>query len=174
MARLTDVAAKIEQRTTAKLARGSVVLELPLYEGQYAGRFGVLPDDVQAEFERVAQDPDVPREKALEVAGDLIASSCRVILGRSVAGGEYERLEHDDGRPVRFDEDFARALGLERGDGKPIEDMAGVVIACWTTAEGDVNTAALNTFAIRLVTWMTDTRAPLEGEVVEGPPGGRK
>lgn len=171
MAKLTEVAAAIEKRTTQKLARGSVVLELPLYDGQYAGRFGVLADEVQAEFERAAQDPDVSRERSLEVAGELIADSCRAILARSQAGGAFEPLEHDDGRAVRFDQDFAATLELERGDGKPVESMADVAVAVWTVETDDgkleVNTAALNAFAIRLVEWMANTRAPVEGEVVE-------
>lgn len=181
MAKLTDVAARIEQRTQAKLARSSVILELPLYEGQYAGRFGLLPEETQREFERLAeraQRDELPYEEAMDAAADMIGDACRQVLARSEPGGPYEPLEHDDGRPVRLDEDFARALTLERGDGKPIDSSGGVVIACWTV-EGpggdlEVNTAAVQGFAIRLLTFMQDTRRPVEGEIVGEAVGGRK
>jgi hypothetical protein len=184
MARLTDVAAKIETRTTAKLARSSVVLELPLYDGQYAGRFGLLPDETQREFERLAeraQADELEPAEAINAAADMIADSCRRILARSEPGGPYEPLEHDDGRPVKFDEDFAKLLGLRLPDEQPIGSMADVVRACWTVEDdaGDegtleVNTTALQGFAIRLLRFMQDTRAPVEGEVVGEAVGGRK
>lgn len=164
MANLREVAKEVERRASAKFVRGSVVLPLPVYEGQYAARFGVLGAERLAEFERLGESFTV--EQNTEACADVIAESCRRILGRSAAGGRYEELTHDDGRPVLFDVDFAEALGLPPPPGKDkLEGLSDVVMACWMSDDGEVITTALNSFAVRLVGWMTDTARAVEGEI---------
>lgn len=182
MANLKQTAAKIEQRTSAKLARGTVTLELPVYDGQYAARFGVL-DEASIEALTTLQvkmmnATEANVHEALEAAAQVIADASRRIVARSEKGGEYEPLEHDDGRPVLFDQEFAEALDLEAAPGYELDSMAGVVLACWVVedAENERALSALDlvAFAEKLGNWMQNTRAPVEGEVVEGPLGGPK
>lgn len=176
MANLRDVARAVEQRGARKLARGSVVLPLPIFEGQYAGRFGVLDGERLQEFEQFTTRESVPPDEANEVAADFIADALRQVLGCSEAGGTFDPLEHDDGRPVRFDQDFAEALELEPPAGVTLDSMAAVVLAVFSVeaeARVELNTAALQGFAIRLLEWMQDTsrhvQDELAGESVGGP-----
>lgn len=165
MANLREVAAAVEKRGKPKLARSTVVLPLPLYGGAYAVRYGLLDADRLADFEADTETAETPDEST-ELAALLVADACRHVMC------DGERLTHDDGRPVRFDEEFAEALGLAPPPGKDkIASMADVVLACWTTQDPDddaraVNVTALNQFAIRLLNWMQDTSARVEGELV--------
>lgn len=164
MANLREVAKDVERRSAAKFARGSIVLSLPIYEGQYAARFGVLPAERLVEFERLGESFTV--EQNTEACADLIGEACRQILGRRKAGGPYEELTHDDGRPVLFDVDFAEALDLPAPPGKDKhEGLSDVVLSCWMSDDGEVITPALNSFAVKLVGWMTDTARAVEGEI---------
>ena len=164
MASLREVAREVERRSARKFARGSVVLPLPLYESQYAARFGVLGAERLAEFERIGESFTV--EQNTEACADFIAEACRQILGRGTAGGKYEELTHDDGRPVLFDVDFAEALELPAPPGKDKhEGLSDVVLSCWMSDDGEVITTALNAFAVKLVGWMTDTARAVEGEI---------
>lgn len=165
MANLRDVARRVEQRSAHKFARGTVVLPLPLYEGQFAARFGVLGAERLAEFERLGESFTV--EQNTEACADVIAEACRQILGHGELGGKYEELTHDDGRPVLFDVDFAEALELPPPPGKDKhEGLSDVVLSCWLSDDtGEVITTALNSFAVRLVGWMTDTARAVEGEI---------
>lgn len=172
MASLKEAARMIEQRKAQKLARGRVVLELPIYEGEVAGRFGVLDDDALGEFEALVERGNVSRQEALDAGAQFIADACRGMLARTEPGGPYEPMTHDDGRPVLFDEEFAETFGLEHRGAAPTSST-DVVFAVFTTEDGDVNTAALNVFAIKLLGWMQNTAGPVEGEVVGGLLGGR-
>jgi hypothetical protein len=164
MANLREVAREVERRSVHKFARGTVVLPLPVYEGQYAARFGVLGAERLAEFERVGETYTI--EQNMEACADVIAEACRQILGRGKAGGKYEELTHDDGRPVLFDVDFAEALDLPAPPGKDKhEGLSDVVMACWTSDDGEIITTALNAFAVKLIGWMTDTARAVEGEI---------
>lgn len=179
MANLRDVAQQVEQRSKRKHARGSVVLPLPLYEGSYAARFGVLGEERLAEFEQ-AVTQDLTDEDAVDIITDFVAEACRVI--GVVDGRKFDALRHDDGRPVRFDQDFAELLKLERADGEPIDSMAAVVRAVWTVEEGDdeggtklvMNVSALSVFGHRLRQWMEDTNREVEGELVGGSSASRQ
>lgn len=168
MANLKQTAAQIERRTKSKLARGTVDLELPIYDGQYAGRFGVVGEQVQDEMMEAVNTPGADRARALEATATFIAQSCRTLLGRGTKGGKMETLEHEDGRPVRFDLEFAEALELDAADGFPLDRMEAVVLACWVNDEGVLNDMALGKFVEALARWMTDTRREIEGEVVGG------
>src|SRR3954469_5173354 len=166
MANLVDVARSVEQRSKRKLAPGAVTLPLPLYDGQYLGRFGVLSPDRIAEFERLRD----PAEDALEGAAEFIADALRYVMARPEDGDKPVRLVHDDGAPVRFDQRFAEALGLEAAPERKLESMVDVVFAVWTV-EGDdgdraVNGIALDLFGSRLLDWMQDTSALVVGELV--------
>lgn len=171
MGNLREVAARVEKRAGRKLARGTVDLPLPLYDGNYGGRFGVLDGERLAEFEQI-REGDITPEQALDIGAELISDACRQILARDERG-KWEPLTHDDARPVRFDEEFAEALALEPSpESDAIESGADVVLAVWTV-EGDdgerlVSTPALNLFAIRLLEWMTDTSKRIEGELAGG------
>lgn len=173
MANLRDVAQQVEQRSKRKHARGSVDLPLPLYEGTYAARFGVLDGERLTEFEQAATR-ELSEEEALELNAEFVADACRTI--GVVEGGKFDPLRHDDGRAVRFDQDFAELLSLERADGEAIDSMAGVVLAVWTVEEDDgeggvklaTNVAALSLFAQRLLVWMQDTNREVEGELAGG------
>jgi hypothetical protein len=171
MARLTEVASRIERDVSHKLARGTLVLPLPVYEGSYAAQFGVADAARMDEFAET-MGRDVPADETVAEAAQFIADTCRRILARDGKG--WEALEHEDARPVRFDEDFAKTLGLRLpGDVEPASS-SDVVLACWVTDEGDIANAAIASLSIRLLNWMKDTRAPVEGEIVQGLPGGRK
>jgi hypothetical protein len=178
MANLKAAAAKIEQRTKAKLARGAVSLPLPIFEGQYGARYGVVSEEAMDRFEKIAEKAEVTRHEAVEVAAEFIADACRTILARTGPDDPWEALQHDDGRPVRFDEDFVEALGLEPAEGEyapeggVIASDVDAVLAVFVTDTGELNTAALNQHAGRLLTWMQNTEAPVIGELVEGPQGG--
>lgn len=165
MANLREVAKAVEKRAGKKLARGTIDLPLPIFGGEYGARFGVLNAERLAEFEDMTSNETVTAEEALEVAADFVADSCRVILARPEDGKDFAPLEHDDGRPVRFDQDFAEALGLEPPDGQALDSMTDVVYAVWTTDTGEVNPAALNRFAIRLLNWSQNTSRKVEGEL---------
>lgn len=184
MARLTDVAAKIEREAEAKLARGSVVLELPVYGGRYAARYGLLGVEALDAFQETldklaARDTDL--EAGYEAGAQFIADACRAILARSGEDdkAKWEDLAHDDGRPVLFDEDFAAALKLTGRDGVKIDSAVACVQACWVTQNddgepGEFSAAAFTNYAGDLYAWMQDTRLPVVGEIVGGLPGGRK
>lgn len=178
MANLTDVAQRVAQRSKHKLARGTVDLPLPIYEGQYAGRFGVLDADGIIAFEREMEQANADDSDLTERIAQFVADSCRVVLARSEAGGEYEKVTHDDGRPVRFDEDFASALDLTLPDDEKIGSMADVVRAVWCVEDSDggvqVNSPALNTFGTQLLGWMQDTSQEIAGELVGGLNGTRQ
>lgn len=175
MATLKQTAAKIEAEVESKLARGTVTLPLPVYGGRYAARFGVLGNDAQNALEAAIEALTAEdSHEAEEVTGQIVADACRVILAKTDARGEWEPLQHEDGRPVRFDEEFASELGLDPAPGHPIDSMAAVVLACWVTTEGDLASQALIAYVERLMGWMTDTARPVEGEIVEGPLGGPK
>lgn len=178
MASLKDAAAAIERRGAAKLVRASVLLPLPIFEGQYAGRFGILPPERLQVFDEVMQDSagrDEGSAQALRTAADFIADSCRQLHARLEPGGPFEPLTHDsDGRPVRFDAEFAETVGLDPPDGAAkFEGMEEVVLACWTTDEGEVSSVALHGFGIRLLGFMQDTTRDVEDELVGESRGGR-
>jgi hypothetical protein len=166
MANLRDVARSVEKRAAHKLARGTVTLPLPLYDGQYLARFGVLDPDRIAEFERLSD----PNEDTYEAAADFIADACRCILARPDDASVPVKLTHDDGRPVRFDQEFAEALGLEPAPGRELASMTDVVFAAWTVEdeEGEraVSAIALDLFGAKLLDWMRDTSRLVEGELV--------
>lgn len=177
MPSLREVAQAVQTQTKRKLARGSVVFLLPIYEGRYAARFGVLDAERVGEVERM-EDHASPTE-VLEAQALFIADACQVILGAAEPGGKRGALTHTDGRPVRFDEEFAEALELEPApDHGPFASSADVVLACWTAEDDDgkraLNSIALNLFALRLLEWMSDTRAAVEGELVGGSNGSRQ
>lgn len=174
MATLKDAAAAIEKRGAQRLVRSSVVLPLPIFEGQYAARFGVLPPARLDAFEASGRGEDLTDEESHRVAADLLADSCRYLLARLEPGGEFVKLTHDsDGRPVRFDAEFAETIGLEPlGDATTFEDMADVVLACWTTDDGEVSGIALQQFTIRLLGWFRDTARTVEGELAGEALGG--
>jgi hypothetical protein len=185
MANLKAAAQKIDAEVGEKLARSRVTLPLPIYAGRYAGRFAPLEQDTLGEVGELANlaadggslSPEDER-KAMETLALAVFDSCRVILARTSKDGGWERLEHDDGRPVRFDADLAEVLELEVPEGYEL-DSAGVVIACWSTKDEDtgkvsLNESALGTFATGLISWTNDTTKPVEDEIVEGPHGGPK
>lgn len=174
MANLRDVARTVEQRSKHKLARGSLVLPLPLYDGQYLARFGVLSPDRIAEFERL-RDPDA---SVLEAAAEFIADACRYLMARPADSSVPVKLTHDDGDPVRFDQRFAEALELEPAPGRQIESMADVVYAVFTVEDPDdgeraVSGIALDRFGTKLLDWMQDTARLVEGELVGESNGAR-
>lgn len=173
MGNLRDVARSVEQRAKSKLARGAVTLRLPIYDGQYLGRFGVLSQERIAEFERL-RDPDAD---SVEAAAEFIADALRYVMARPDDGSVPVKLTHDDGRPVRFDKDFAEALGLEPPPGGELSSMADVVLACWTTEDDEgervVSAIALDLFGARLLDWMQDTTRLVEGELVGESNGAR-
>jgi hypothetical protein len=173
MANLRDVARSVEQRAKHKLARGAVTLPLPIFDGQYLGRFGVLDQDRIAEFERL-RDPDAD---SVEAAAEFIADALRYVMARPDDGAVPVKLTHDDGRPVRFDEDFAEMLGLEPAPGRELASMADVVLACWTVEDDDgermVSAIAVDLFGARLLDWMQDTSRLVEGELVGESNGAR-
>lgn len=177
MANLTDVARQVESRSKRKLARGTVDLPLPIYEGQYGARFGVLDSEGLAAFERemeTAREEDDPTERIAQ----FVADSCRCVIARTQLGGPYEKVTHEDGRPVRFDEDFAEALGLRLPNDEALSSAADVVRAAWCVEDDDgavqVNSAALNTYGTHLLGWMQDTSQELAGELVGGLNGTRQ
>jgi hypothetical protein len=166
VANLKQTARDIEARAKRKLARGTVDLALPIFDGAYGARFGVLGSERLAELEAIGADESMTAEAANDAAAEFVFDACRQILARGDGKG-YEPLTHDDGRPVRFDEEFAEALELEPPAGKPsIGSGADVVLSCWTTDTGELNGPALNNYAIRLLTWMQDTTSRVEGELV--------
>jgi hypothetical protein len=173
MANLRDVARSVEQRAAHKLARGAVTLPLPLYDGHYLGRFGVLDPERISEFERLRD----PSADALEAAADFIADSCRYLMARPEGSSVPVKLTHDDGRPVRFDADFAEAVGLEAAPGRELASMTDVVFAAWTVEDDDgeraVSTIALDLFGSKLLEWMRDTTRLVEGELVGESNGAR-
>lgn len=169
MGNLRDVAKAVEQRSKQKLARGSVKITLPLYGGAYAARFGVLdPDKLESFYEKVQGEEKITPGEAVEIYAQFIADACRQLLAKD--GGKWEPLTHDDGRHVRFDEEFAETLALALPDGEAIDSMSGVVRAVWTVDDGDgrteINVAALNMFSLNLAGWMGDTTKRVEGEIV--------
>jgi hypothetical protein len=177
MANLQDVAASVEKRAKRKLARGTVTRTLPVFDGQYVGRFGVLAMERIRAIEQ-AVEGDISDDESVDIAAGFIADSCRVILARPDAGAKLEPLAHSDGRPVRFDEGFAEALGLEPAPGREaFTGMHDVVLACWTVEEEDgaraLNVPALNVFSIALLEWMQDTSRLVEGELVGESNGSR-
>lgn len=175
MASLREVAAAVEARGKPKLARATVLLPLPLYDGAYAARFGVLDAERLKEFEEVANS-GAEMEPDAEVAfvAGFVSDACRQVYAQN--GDGPEKLTHDPigtatPRPVRFDEEFAEALGLKPpGEQGEFSSGADVVLACWTVEDEDgeraVNVAALSGFANRLFDWMQDTSKRVQGELV--------
>ena len=114
-------------------------------------------------------DPNMTREEEAETIGQFVADACRgVVLAKS--SERRERLTHDDGRPVKFDQGFAEALGLVMADGDPPASSAEVVLAVWSVEDADdgtvsVNTTALQGFGMRLLEFMQDTTRPVLGEL---------
>lgn len=173
MANLREVAASVEKRSKRKLARGTVTLRLPVRDGEYLARFGVLDSERIAEFERL-RDPDADGSEA---AAEFISDACRCIMARPDDELTAVKLTHDDGRPVRFDQGFAEALDLEPAPGHELASMADVVLACWTVEDDDgertVSAIALDRFGANLLDWMQDTSRLVEGELVGESNGSR-
>ncbi len=72
-------------------------------------RYRALPDREIEAFSK-----KVNKSKAGIRAGcDLLAASCVCILVREQEGGKLEPLVDDEEVPVRFDEEFARFMGIE-------------------------------------------------------------
>lgn len=170
MANLREVVAVVEARGKPKYARATVMLPLPLFGGAYSARFGVLDAERLSEFETVANS-GAEMEPAAEMAftAGFVSDACRVICANDDAGTP-EALTHDDGRAVRFDEEFCAALGLNPPPGvTEFKSGADVVLACWAVesdSERAVNVAALSGFANRLFDWMQDTSRRVQGELV--------
>jgi hypothetical protein len=173
MGNLRDVAQSVQKRSAHKLARGTVTLPLPIFDGHYLARFGVLDADRIAEFERLSD----PGADAYEAAADFIADACRYIMARPEGGAVPVKLTHDDGAPVRFDERFAEALELEPAPGRELASMTDVVFAVFTVEDDDgertVSAIALDLFGSRLLDWMRDTSRLVEGELVGESNGAR-
>jgi hypothetical protein len=170
----------VKARTKRARARGTVDLPLPIYEGQFAGRFGVLdPDRLDAFVRETMEVADLDREdparKAanLEACCSLIADACRTILARTEQGGRFEPLTVTDSagtRPVRFDQDFAEALGLELD----ANTREAVVRAVWTLDDGSLADVMLNRFAGSVLDFSRDTTREVEDELAgESLPGPR-
>lgn len=170
MANLREVAAAVEARGKPKYARATVLLPLPLFGGAYSARFGVLDAERLAEFEAIlSSGAELPPEEELALTAGFVSDACRQLSVMS-EDGKPEALMHDDGRQVRFDEEFCEALGLAPPPGREkFESGADVVLACWTVesdGERAINATALNGFSNRLFDWMQDTSRRVQGELV--------
>lgn len=169
MGNLRDVARRVEARSGGKLARATVVRMLPLYGGAFAARFGMLPMDAIRAIEQQAE-AGMDDDASLDLTAGFVADACRQLYARE--GGGLEALTHDDGSPVRFDEQFAEVLGLEPIPGRDaFEGSHDVVLACWVVEDPEggermLNVPAVNAYSIELLEWMQDTTRRVEGEVV--------
>ena len=168
MGNLREVHAAVEKRGAQKLSRASVLLPLPIFEGEYAARFGVLNGDRIQEMIS-ASSGDVSSDDHLLIAAEFIADACRQVYARPEAGSKYEPLTHEDGDRVRFDIGFAEVLEL--GELRE-QSGAAVVVAMWTNDEGTVSDVMLHRFGARLLDFMQDTTAEIAGELAGESVGG--
>jgi hypothetical protein len=164
MADLKQVVEQVKAEAKHAQPRATVLLPLPIYDGRFIAEFGVLPSERFERFSDLPDDmPDVEKE---HLTLDFIADACRQIHAK--IDGKREPLTAN-GQPVRFDEAFAEALGLDLSE----NTAAGVVRACWTLDDGTYASVACERFGFGLIEWMGDTTKPVEGEVVGGSHGGR-
>lgn len=165
--RLSEVVEVVKAQAERVLPRSTVDLVLPVYDGAFAARFGVLdPDALETAHDRLTSSENVADNA--QACCDFLADACRVICRRQPEG-EATPLEHDDSTPVRFDSRFAESLGLSLAE----ENAAAVVRACWTTEDGTLSAMALDAFATRLLGWMQDTSRPVVGELLGESQGSR-
>lgn len=150
----------VRKRVDQMPARGTVNLPLPVGEGRWGAKFGLLkPAELEAAQVKIAQA--VKADDKAQAIAEFVADSCRCILVQTDDGWQEVT---DGGRPVRFGEAFAEALGMTDFD--PEAGMAGVVLACWTVDDETLNLMALDAFADRLLRWTFDTNRPVVGELV--------
>lgn len=171
MADLRQTVEQVSKRVAHARARSTVDLPLPIYEGNYVGRFRVLDQDRIRELQNVEDDDTAAG------AAEFIADACKVICVRQ-PNGKVEPLT-DAGHPVRFDETFAEAVNLEPPNGKASHDSAAdVVLACWSLEPEEdgsppvLNENALQSFGVRLIDWMEDTNRRVVGELAGKSPNG--
>lgn len=166
MADLRTAVEQVKAATKSARPRATILLPLPIYEGRFAAEFRVLDPERFRVFAESSADESKDEDERFREALDFIADACRQI--HALIDGKPEPLEAD-GVPVRFDQRFANALGLELES----ESAAAVVQACWSLDDGSVNRLALNAYGVRLIEWMEDTTRRVEGELLGESSGGR-
>lgn len=158
---LAAVAQQIKAEVEQLRPRDHVFRPIPFGGGMLVGKFGMLPPE---RIEEVLGGEDEDRDT---VTALMIADSCQQICHLN-GTGKPEPMTHDDGRPVRFDKEFAKAFDLpEPGS------AADVVKACWSLEDGSLAYLALRKFGDGLFTWMEDTTRPLLDELVGESRGAR-
>lgn len=160
------VRAKVRQMP----ARGTVTLPLPVGDGRWGARFGVLDPEKRDAMHARARAAVTPDEEARAMAG-FVADSCRSIVVRVEEDGEtsWEDVTAQ-GQPVVFGKPFAKALGYAGDD---LDSMEDVVLLCWTTDDGTLNMEALGNFSDLLMAWAQDTNRRVAGEVLGESRAGR-
>jgi hypothetical protein len=158
---------QVREHSANRRPRSTVDLPLPIHDGLWVGRFRVL------DLERIEEfDAAVDSSSETEATQTFVADALLQILMRPARGAEPEPVT-DGGQPVRFDEAFAAALGLELDE----ESDIAVVRAVWSVEDEDgtarFNAMALDRFAGRLFSWMENTSAPIAGELLGESVGGR-
>jgi hypothetical protein len=151
---------RAQARSDKARLRATVTRWLPIHGGRaFAAHFGVLDAEQMTELETQSEAASVGDR--VDVAAQGIADACRGIRAYPDATNGVD-LANELG-PVRFDERFARLLGLELDE----DSSVAVVKACWTMDDGTVNELMLDRFAQDLVLWMVNTSARLDDEVLE-------
>ena len=148
----------LRQEVEERAAEEALLLPIPGWEGKLVARYTVVPrEQITPLIKRVQRNGVDSLSQDADI--DLL---CRALDSLYVVGDDDKRIRLDDpetGEPMRFDGRLGALLPQA-----PAEAGArGVVRALFRD-----NTIALGTHIARVVEWMQDTSAEVEGAISEG------
>lgn len=140
---------RVRARRDERLADEHLDLPVPTWDGDLVARYRVVQGEVWERItKRLQSGKSDPNTDA-----DFLVAACSSVLLRD-EDGRLQPIEHE-GREVGFDKGLASVLGLE-------VERAREVVAFLV---GD-NPVALGLLSAKVVGWMQDTSAEVEGQIV--------
>lgn len=140
---------RVRARREERVADEHLDLPVPTWGGELVARFRVVDSVI---FERIAKRLQSGKTDTGADA-DFLCAACAGVFVRDDDGPLEAVL--CDGKPVAFDKGLADVLGVE------VERAREVVYYLVKD-----NQLALSLFAVKVINWMQDTSAEVEGQIV--------
>jgi len=152
---MTDLLARIREHEKSLAANTTKVFDLPRREGFVGARFQCLdPDGLERTVDALQADDH--EHATVDYHAALLVEACKEIVFYDENGKVVP--QKDDLGPIRFDQRFAKLIGLEVDPNAEPEEVVKAVF----TEEGRLNAQLLSGYGRTVDMWLAGVRREQE------------